>query len=145
MVSRRTGSHKKGCEEMMSIFSQPFFYVIKRSPLLLALLYVCILIAGLAGKNHLSHADALWCHFHQFVIIDPFQCRFQGELAAWRQLDGFIGAGSTGIGEVLLLAGVHVHILVSGVFAHNHAFVYLPPVPGRVRLCPEWSSGRRKW
>ena len=28
---------------------------------------------------------------------------------------------------MLLLAGVHVHILVSGVFAHNHAFVYFNP------------------
>lgn len=84
---------------------------------------VCVLITSLAGKNHLSHADALWCHFDEFVVVDPFESAFQSELAAWRQLDGIIGAGCTGVGQMFLLARVDVHVLVAGIFADDHAFI----------------------
>ena len=91
--------------------------------LLLAFLYIGTLISSLTGKNHLSHTDVFRSDFDEFIIIDPFERPFQRELAAWRQLDGIIRAGGTGVGQMFLFAWVDIHILITGIFTDDHAFI----------------------
>src|SRR5208283_682935 len=45
------------------------------------------------------------------------------ELAMGNQANGFVGGGRAHVGELLFLGDIDFHVLLAGVFAHDHAFV----------------------
>src|ERR1035437_6794184 len=76
------------------------------------------------GKEALAQSNRLGGHFHQLVGADEFDGRLQRDGARRRQADRLVVRVGPHVGQLLLAAGVDVHVLGSRVLADDHAFVY---------------------
>ena len=74
-------------------------------------------------QDLLADAQIFRSDLQQLVLCQEFQAAFQAELANGDQAQSIIGAGCTGVGQVLGLADVDIHILAGSGVADDHALV----------------------
>ena len=74
-------------------------------------------------QNGLAHPQALGSDLQQLVVRQEFQALLQAHLHGGSEPQGIVGAGGTGVGQLLLLAHVHRHVLAAGAHADDHAAV----------------------
>ncbi|CCV04643.1 hypothetical protein MESS2_1340046 [Mesorhizobium metallidurans STM 2683] len=73
----------------------------------------------------LAQPDGLRRHFDQFVVLDPGQRPLQRHADRRRQLDRFVLAGGTDVGQLLALQHIHFEIVVAAMDADDHALIDL--------------------
>src|SRR5690606_32780287 len=76
------------------------------------------------SQQFFPQTDADGGYFHQLVVFDKFQCLFQGVAYRRGQYNGFVGAGSTHVGQLLGLGRVYHQVIVAAVQTNNHAFIH---------------------
>ena len=76
-------------------------------------------------QDLLADAQVLRGDLQQLVLCQELQAALQAQLADGDQAQSVVGAGRTGVGQVLGLADVHVHILAGSGVADDHALVHL--------------------
>ena len=76
-------------------------------------------------QNLLADAQILRGDLQQLVLCQEFQTALEAQLADRDQAQSIVRAGSAGVGQVLGLADVHVHILAGSGIADDHALVHL--------------------
>ena len=74
-------------------------------------------------QSPLAEADRFRCHFHQFIVIDPFDCGLQTHRAMWADNHVFVATRSTHVGQFLLFANVDVEVVFSRILANHHPLV----------------------
>ena len=74
-------------------------------------------------QDGLAHPQALGGDLQQLIICQELQALLQAHLLGGNQTQGVVGAGGTGVGQLLFLAHVHRHILAAGIDADDHAAV----------------------
>src|SRR5688500_3365830 len=71
----------------------------------------------------LADPDRLRSDLKVLVVAQPLDRLFEAEDARRLQTYGFIRTGGSHVGQLLRLADVHHHIVLTHVLAHNHAHV----------------------
>ena len=101
--------------------SSLLWFSVKKSLILLA----GGLHAEVMVQDALADAQVFGGDFQQLVGGQEFQAALQAELADGHQAQGIVAAGSAGVGQVLGLADVDIHILAGSGVANDHALVDL--------------------
>ena len=101
----------------------PFFMLIGKESSLLQL--ALCLHALVVVQDLLADAQILRGDLQQLILCQELQAALQAQLADGDQAQSVIGTGSTGIGQVLGLADVDIHILAGSGVADDHALVDL--------------------
>ena len=101
----------------------PFFMLIEKESSLLQLalgLHALVVVQDLLADAQILRGD-----LQQLILCQELQAALQAQLADGDQAQSVIGTGSTGIGQVLGLADVDIHILAGSGVADDHALVHL--------------------
>ena len=70
-------------------------------------------------EDDFAHTHGLGGNLHVFVLLDVFQCLFEGEDDGGHDACLVVGTGSAHIGELLGFSHVHHEVVVVDVFAHH--------------------------
>src|SRR5680860_902817 len=81
--------------------------------------------AGGLGEDHLAQADAGRRHLDALILGDELERLLERDRARRGEPHGVVGRRRPHVGELLLLGGVHVHLLGAGVLADDHPLVHL--------------------
>src|SRR3569832_1464800 len=88
--------------------------------------------AGTSGREHLlvaldrllADSDRLRRDFEILVFAQPLDCLLQRENARRFEAHGLVRAGSSHVSQLLALADVDRHVLLSHILTDDHADVY---------------------
>ena len=84
-------------------------------------------------QDLLADAEVLRRHLQELVGVDELQALLQAHDPRRHQLQRFVRAGRTGVGQLLGLADVHLHVLGLAALADDHAGVDLGTGPDEQR------------
>ncbi len=85
-------------------------------------------------QKTLSDTDGFRGNFHQLVVSDELDGRFQGKLNWGRQGNGLVGSGCAYIRQLFPFYGIDHQIVVPAVNADYHSLVQA--VPGLTNMRP---------
>ncbi|EGE56060.1 hypothetical protein RHECNPAF_750018 [Rhizobium etli CNPAF512] len=82
-------------------------------------------LAVVGVEVHLAQANGLRRHLDQFVFLDPGERALERHADRRGELDGFVLAGGTDVGQLLALQHVDLKVVVARMDADDHAHIDL--------------------